>query len=47
MVYVIEDGKVTKDGPHEELLRNDGWYSRFMRSAEETMPATELESSSR
>jgi ABC-type multidrug transport system fused ATPase/permease subunit len=38
MVYVIEDGRVTEQGPGEELIRRDGWFSRFMRSAEEAMP---------
>jgi ABC-type multidrug transport system fused ATPase/permease subunit len=38
MVYVIEDGRVTEQGPTEELRRRDGWFSRFMRSAEEAMP---------
>ena len=42
IVYVIEDGKVTEHGPREELMRNDGWFSRFMRSAEEAMPAGEI-----
>src|SRR6202011_3796263 len=38
MVYVIEDGHVTEQGPTDELRRRDGWFSRFMRSAEEAMP---------
>jgi ABC-type multidrug transport system fused ATPase/permease subunit len=41
-VYVIEDGKVTESGSPDELMRNEGWFSRFMRSAEEAMPATEM-----
>lgn len=36
-VYVIEDGRVTEQGPPSELVRGDGWFSRFMRSAEEAM----------
>ena len=37
-VYVIEDGRVTEQGPPGELKRRDGWFSRFMRSAEEALP---------
>ena len=37
-VYVIEDGRVTEQGPPGELARGDGWFARFMRSAEEAMP---------
>ena len=38
VVYVIEDGQVTEQGAPAELMRNGGWFSRFMRSAEEAMP---------
>lgn len=38
LVYVIEDGRVTEQGPPAELARRDGWFSRFIRSAEEAMP---------
>lgn len=38
MVYVIEDGRVTEQGSPEMLARNEGWFARFMRSAEE-LPA--------
>lgn len=38
LVYVIENGRVTEQGPPAELARHDGWFSRFMRSAEEAMP---------
>ena len=38
VVYVIEDGRVTEQGPPEELRRREKWFSRFMRSAEEAMP---------
>jgi len=38
MVYVIEDGRVTEQGPPEMLARNEGWFARFMRSADE-LPA--------
>jgi ABC-type multidrug transport system fused ATPase/permease subunit len=38
LVYVIEDGRMTESGPPSELARRDGWFSRFMRSAEEAMP---------
>jgi ABC-type multidrug transport system fused ATPase/permease subunit len=46
VVYVIKDGKVTEAGLPDELKQNEGWFSRFMRSAEEAMPATELEPTS-
>jgi ABC-type multidrug transport system fused ATPase/permease subunit len=36
-VYVLEDGRVTEQGPPAELSRGDGWFARFMRS-EEAMP---------
>jgi ABC-type multidrug transport system fused ATPase/permease subunit len=36
--YVIEDGRVTEQGPPGELARGDGWFARFMRSAEELSP---------
>jgi ABC-type multidrug transport system fused ATPase/permease subunit len=39
MVYVIEDGRVTEQGAPEELMRQEGWFSRFMRSAEDAMPS--------
>ena len=32
-VYVIEDGRVTEQGPPAELAANGGWFGRFMRSA--------------
>ena len=34
-VYVIEDGRVTEQGPPIELASNGGWFARFMRSATE------------
>ncbi|HEY2587759.1 MAG TPA: ABC transporter ATP-binding protein [Tepidisphaeraceae bacterium] len=37
-VFVIEDGRVTEQGPPVELARGSGWFSRFMRAAEEAMP---------
>ena len=37
VVYVIEDGRVTESGPPSDLARRDGWFSRFMRSAEQAM----------
>lgn len=37
-VYVIEDGRVTAEGPPAELKQNGGWFGRFMRSAEGTTP---------
>ena len=42
-VYVIEDGRITEQGTPAELVRRDGWFSRFIRSAEEAMPAVEPE----
>ncbi len=41
-VYVIEDGRVTEQGPPDQLATNGGWFARFMRSAE-GLPA-EIES---
>jgi ABC-type multidrug transport system ATPase subunit len=38
-VYVIEDGRVTSKGRPSELMEQEGWFSRFMRSAEEAMPS--------
>ncbi|HEX8912535.1 MAG TPA: ABC transporter ATP-binding protein [Humisphaera sp.] len=35
VVYVVEDGRVTEQGSPAELRQRDGWFSRFMRSAEE------------
>jgi ABC-type multidrug transport system fused ATPase/permease subunit len=37
VVYVIEEGRATEQGPPAELIRNGGWFARFMRSAEEAM----------
>jgi ABC-type multidrug transport system fused ATPase/permease subunit len=31
-VYVLEDGRVTEQGPPAELAANGGWFGRFMRS---------------
>jgi len=47
LVYVITDGKVTESGSPQELVGREGWFSRFMRSAEEAMPDTHIEPSSR
>ncbi|HTL28839.1 MAG TPA: ATP-binding cassette domain-containing protein, partial [Tepidisphaeraceae bacterium] len=38
IVYVIEDGRVSEQGTPAELTRNGGWFSRFMRSAEDALP---------
>jgi ABC-type multidrug transport system fused ATPase/permease subunit len=35
IVYVIEDGRVSDSGTHQELLARGGWFTRFMQSAEE------------
>ena len=43
VVYVIEEGRVSEQGPPQELAAQEGWFSRFMRSAEEAMPAVEME----
>jgi ABC-type multidrug transport system fused ATPase/permease subunit len=37
-VYVIEEGRVTEHGTPAELMRREGWFSRFMRSAEDLAP---------
>jgi ABC-type multidrug transport system fused ATPase/permease subunit len=38
IAYVIEDGRVSEQGPPRELMRDsDGWFARFMRSAEEAV----------
>jgi ABC-type multidrug transport system fused ATPase/permease subunit len=34
-VYVIEDGRVTEQGPPAQLAANGGWFGRFMRSGVE------------
>jgi ATP-binding cassette, subfamily B, bacterial len=41
MVYVIEDGRVTEQGPPDALRDNGGWFERFMRSAEGSPEAVE------
>lgn len=35
LVYVIEDGRVTEQGTPEELVQREGWFARFMRSADD------------
>ena len=37
-VYVIEDGRVTEQGTVADLRQHDGWFSRFMKSEEESQP---------
>ena len=37
-VYVLEDGRVTEQGSPDELTRGEGWFARFMRSADEATP---------
>jgi ABC-type multidrug transport system fused ATPase/permease subunit len=37
-VYVIEEGRVTEQGTPANLARGEGWFARFMRSAEEAAP---------
>src|SRR5207237_3181078 len=38
VVYVIQEGGVSEQGPTRELARGEGWFARFMRSAEEAVP---------
>jgi ABC-type multidrug transport system fused ATPase/permease subunit len=40
VVYVIENGRVTQQGPPDELRRQGGWFERFIRSAEDPALAT-------
>jgi ABC-type multidrug transport system fused ATPase/permease subunit len=42
-VYVIEDGRVTASGKVQELMQEEGWFRRFMRSAEGLATAAELD----
>ena len=42
-VYVIEDGRVTEQGTPRQLIARDGWFARFMRSAEDAMPSITAE----
>jgi ABC-type multidrug transport system fused ATPase/permease subunit len=37
-VYVIQEGHVVEQGLTRELARGEGWFARFMRSAEEALP---------
>ena len=38
VVYVLQDGRVVEQGDPQELKRGDGWFAKFMRSAEEPLP---------
>jgi subfamily B ATP-binding cassette protein MsbA len=38
MVYVIEGGRVTEAGSPQELASGNGWFSRFIKSAEALEP---------
>jgi ABC-type multidrug transport system fused ATPase/permease subunit len=40
-VYVIEDGRVSEQGPPAELAQKGGWFERFMRSVTEPTLATD------
>jgi ATP-binding cassette subfamily B protein len=42
VVYVIEDGRVTASGSPDELRQSSGWFSRFMRSAEESLSEADI-----
>ncbi|MGA2230768.1 MAG: ABC transporter ATP-binding protein [Tepidisphaeraceae bacterium] len=37
LVYVIEGGKVSESGSPSELIRQGGWFARFIRTAEDAM----------
>jgi len=37
VVYVIEDGRLVISGPPGEVVRQNEWFSRFMRSAEDVI----------
>ncbi len=37
-VYVIEDGRVIEEGEPGDLKAKDGWFSRFLKTAEEVEP---------
>jgi ABC-type multidrug transport system fused ATPase/permease subunit len=39
LVYVIEDGRISESGTIEGLRKGDGWFSRFMRTGEESTPS--------
>ena len=43
VVYVIEDGRVTEQGPPRDLVNNGGWFARFMRSAADAMAPMDSE----
>jgi len=43
LVYVIEDGRVTASGAPGELMQTEGWFRRFMRSAEGLATPAELD----
>ena len=34
-IYVFEDGKVTESGSHDELMKNNGIYSRLVTQQNE------------
>jgi ABC-type multidrug transport system fused ATPase/permease subunit len=38
VVYVLHDGRVSDQGTPQELRRSEGWFAKFMRSAEDAMP---------
>jgi ABC-type multidrug transport system fused ATPase/permease subunit len=38
LVYVLQDGRVVEQGDPQELKRTEGWFAKFMRSAEEPLP---------
>ncbi len=38
IVYVLSEGRVVEQGPPEEMATGEGWFAKFIRSAEEPMP---------
>lgn len=35
LVYVIENGRITEQGPPEDLRNNNAWFTRFLRTTQE------------
>jgi ATP-binding cassette, subfamily B, bacterial HlyB/CyaB len=30
-IYVVEKGEIVEEGPHDELVKRNGWYARLYR----------------